>query len=106
MAKPTSLFPDPPFQITPAADRTEPRVWVRRLVVVAERSPSGEVIRDVRFRSGLNVIRVANRPTGDDRIIAHSIGKTLLTRLLRYCLGEHHFASEERTAVISAKFPK
>ena len=106
MAKSTSLFPDPPFQITPAADRTEPRVWVRRLVVVGERSPSGEIIRDVLFRRGLNVIRVADRPAGDDRIIAHSVGKTLLTRLVRYCLGEHHFASEDRTAVISTKFPK
>ena len=47
MAKSTSLFPDPPFHLTPAADRTEPRVWVRQLVVVAERSPSGEVIRRV-----------------------------------------------------------
>jgi hypothetical protein len=105
MAKSTSLFPDPPFQIAPA-DRTEPRVWVRRLVVVAERSPSGEVIREVPFRRGLNVIRVADRPAGDDRIIAHSVGKTLLTRLIRYCLGEQHFATEERTAVISARFPK
>lgn len=104
MAKSTSLFPDPPFHLTPAADRTEPRVWVRRLVVVAERSPSGEVIRDVQFRRGLNVIRVADRPAGDDRIIAHSVGKTLLTRLIRYCLGEHHFASEDRTTIISAKF--
>ena len=106
MAKSTSLFLDPPFHLTPAADRTEPRVWVRRLVVVSERSPSGEVIRDVPFRRGLNIIRVADRPTGDDRIIAHSVGKTLLTRLIRYCLGEHHFASEERTAAIAAKFPK
>lgn len=106
MAKSTSLFPDPPFQITPAADRTEPRVWVRRLIVVAERSPSGKVIREVPFRRGLNIIRVADRPTGDDRIIAHSVGKTLLTRLIRYGLGEQHFATEERTAAVAAKFPK
>jgi hypothetical protein len=105
MAKSTSLFPDPPFQFTPAADRTEPRVWVRRLVVVAERSTSGEVIREVEFRRGLNVVRVADRPDGDSRIIAHSVGKTLLTRLLRYCLGEQHFATEPRAAIISGRFP-
>jgi hypothetical protein len=99
------LFPDLPFHVTPAADRNEPRVWVRRLVIVAERSPPGEVIRSLQFRRGLNVIRVADRPAGDDRIIAHSVGKTLLTRLLRYCLGEHHFASEERTDVIATKLP-
>jgi hypothetical protein len=105
MAKSTSLFPDPPFHITPASDRTEPRVWVRRLVVVAERSPAGEVIREVRFRRGLNVVRVEDRPPGDGRIIAHSVGKTLLTRLIRYCLGEQHFALQDRTEVISTKFP-
>lgn len=49
--------------------------------------------------------RLADRPDGDKRIIAHSVGKTLLTRLLRYCLGEQHFASEQRTATISNRFP-
>jgi hypothetical protein len=105
MAKSTSLFPDPPFVFTPAAERTEPRVWVRRLVLVEDRTPSANAIREVSLRRGLNVVRVAARPPDDSRIIAHSVGKTLLTRLIRYCLGEHHFATEERTAVIQDKFP-
>lgn len=89
---PTTLFPDEDLPIEPAADRVEPTVWVRRLVVVAERMPTAPVVREVSFRPGLNVIRVEERPAGETRPIGHSVGKTLLARLLRYCLGESHFA--------------
>ncbi len=88
----TTLFPDEELHIEPDANRTEPTIWIRRLVVVAERVPEAVPIREISFRLGLNIVRVADRPSGEARPIGHSVGKTLLTRLIRYCLGESHFA--------------
>ena len=97
-----SLFPDPPVSIEPAADRPEPVLWVRRLVILPSLAADALPIREVEFRLGLNIIRTADRPTGEDRVIGHSVGKTLLTRLIRYCLGETHFAVEAvRNRIIS-----
>jgi hypothetical protein len=92
--RPTTLFPDEDLPIEPAPDRTEPVVWIRRLVIVQERVPDAVVIRDIPFRPGLNVIRAVERPSGETRPIGHSVGKTLLARLIRYCLGESHFAPQ------------
>jgi hypothetical protein len=102
--KPMSFFPDEDLPIEPASDRAEPVLWIRRLVVVKDRVPDAHVIRDVAFRPGLNVIRAVERPTGDTRLIGHSVGKTLLTRLIRYCLGESHFATEPVLDRITAAF--
>ena len=89
-----SLFPEPDADFPPAADRTEPTVWIRRLVVVDRREPDVEPIRIVDFRRGLNII-ATELPSPDDRQpVGHNVGKTLLTRLIRYCLGEQFVASE------------
>jgi len=90
---PTSFFPDEELPITPVADRPEPPLWVRRIVIVAARVPDAEVIREITLRPGLNVVRVVDRPAGETRPVGHSVGKTLLMRLIRYCLGESHFAA-------------
>lgn len=87
-----SLFPDEELPIKPVSDRSEPPLWVRRIVIVAARVPDPEVIREITFRPGLNVVRVIDRPPGETRPVGHSVGKTLLMRLIRYCLGESHFA--------------
>lgn len=100
-----SLFPDPPLTIEPAIDRSEPVVWIRRLLVVPSLAPDVEPIREMSFRLGLNIIRTADRPTGETRVIGHSVGKTLLTRLIRYCLGEAHFAVETVRNRIVTMFP-
>ncbi len=99
-----SLFPDTDVPLVPAA-RTEPELWVRRLVVVAERKPRAPVVRDVVLRTGLNIVRAQERPAGETRPIGHSVGKTLLARLVRYCLGEGAFASPEVAARIAGKLP-
>ena len=39
------LFKDEILPMQPAADRREPVIWVRRLVIVEELSPQGAVIR-------------------------------------------------------------
>ena len=100
-----SLFPEPDQPLVPAAARTEPDLWVRRLVIVSERKPSAGVVRDVEFRRGLNIVRVEPRPDGETRAIGHSVGKTLLARLIRYCLGEGYFAAPEVTSRIAARLP-
>lgn len=88
-----SLFPEPPTPITPASDRPEPALWIRRLQIVAGLSPDSELIREVTFRRGLNIIRTAERPPDEQRPVGHSVGKTLLLRLIRYCLGESTFCT-------------
>jgi hypothetical protein len=100
-----SLFPDPELPLEAASTPTEPELWARRLVIVAERKTPATVIRDVGFRPGLNIVRVAQRPEGEARPIGHSVGKTLLARLVRYCLGEGYFATPEVTSRIAAKLP-
>src|SRR5262249_46177789 len=102
--KPKILFPDAELPLEPA-DRREPALWVRRLVVVERRAPGAAVLRDVSFRLGLNVVRVAERPSGEGRPIGHSVGKTLMSRLIRYSLGESHFAVPEVLARITAGLP-
>jgi hypothetical protein len=100
-----SLFPDPDLPVVPAAVRAEPDLWIRRLVVVTERTAAAGVVRDVSFRRGLNIVRVEARPEGETRPIGHSVGKTLLARLIRYCLGEGYFAAPEVTSRIAGKLP-
>ncbi len=99
------MFPDEAEPLVTPCDRTEPTVWVRRLVVVGDSTPDATVIRDVEFKTGLNIIRVADRPPGETRPIGHSVGKTLLARLIRYCLGEAHFAEADTTAAVRSKRP-
>jgi hypothetical protein len=98
-----TLFPEPDLPLVPAANPAEPEMWIRRLVIVTERKAPAQVIRDVGFRPGLNIIRVAERPVGETRPIGHSVGKTLLARLIRYCLGEGYFALPEVAGRIAGK---
>ena len=87
----SNLFPnDGP--LTSAADRTEPSFWLRRLIVLPELSLEARPIRDIVFRRGLNIIQTELRNETDEAVLGHDVGKTLLTRLIRYTLGEQMFA--------------
>jgi hypothetical protein len=78
------LFPDPP----PAAATNEPPVWVRRVVLLRQLEPEIEIIREIPFGLGLNLI-ITKQPSADSvESLGHDVGKTLLTRLIRYLLGE------------------
>lgn len=92
--------------IRPAADRLNPVVWIRRLVIVERLAPDVQPIREVEFRRGLNIIATARPEELTDGPVGHNVGKTLLTRLLRYCLGEQHFAREAVRPAISAAYPE
>ena len=100
----TPLFPDEAVSIQPASDR-QPSVWVRRLVILPSLSPDADPIRNIPFRLGLNIVRTQDRPEGETRVMGHSVGKTLLTRLIRYCLGGTHFAIDAVRGRIAAKLP-
>src|SRR4051794_2327270 len=77
---------------TQARDPGEPTVWLKRLVILRSRDAGLPPIRDVEFRLGLNVVRVGEAETSAGRAFGHNVGKTLLVRLIRYCLGDSYFS--------------
>ena len=95
------------LEIQPEADRSEPRLWIRRILIWSE---PGIVLREITLRPGLNILWApdpADLPGGSDGRAApgHGSGKTLFCRLLRYCLGEDRFAPDEQREKIVAAFP-
>jgi hypothetical protein len=98
---PLSLFPNPALSLNPESGRTEPRLWVRRMVIWRE---PGQVIRDITLRRGLNIVWSPD-PETKDAPMGHGGGKTTFCRLLRYCLGEDSFAPESQRRGIRSKFP-
>ena len=94
------------LEIQPGAGRSEPRLWIRRLVIWSE---PGVILREVILRPGLNIIWApdpADRPSDTEEAApGHGSGKTLFCRLLRYCLGEDRFAPSEQREKIVATFP-
>jgi len=89
--KSSRLFPDDDHTLLAAANRPDPVIWVRRVVIVESPRPDAEVVREVELRRGLNIIATAE-PRAGDGPVGHNVGKTLFTRLIRYCLGESNFA--------------
>ncbi len=89
-----------------AAYPGEPPLWIKRLVILRRKSPVPETIQDVEFRLGLNIINTRNDPTADATAAGHDVGKTLLVRLVRYCLGDDHFASPTVRGRIRVRFPE
>ena len=99
------LFGNTNSSWTPDEERSEPRLWIRRLAIWPE--PGAAPIRDISFRPGLNIIwsRGVRETTGEqDGVIGHGSGKTLLCRLIRYCMGERRFAPDDQRVLIGAKF--
>lgn len=96
------------LDVRPESGRSEPRLWIRRLVIWSE---PGKVLREIRLRPGLNIIWSPDpgdqANTGDqDDGLGHGSGKTLFCRLLRYVLGEDHFATHEQGDLIAGAFPE
>ena len=99
------MFPDEQLDTTPVSNATEPTVWVRRLVIVESLQSKSEPIREIEFRRGLNIIATSEPSSRERRPVGHNVGKTLLTRLIRYCLGETYFASESTRKAIATVYP-
>jgi len=99
------MFPDSQLDTTPCSKAVAPVVWVRRLVVVDTLQSKSKPIRDIEFRRGLNIIATTEPSSRERRPVGHNVGKTLLTRLIRYCLGETHFASDSTRKAIATVYP-
>lgn len=95
------LFASTVEAITPETGRSEPRLWVRRLVIWSKR---GEIVQDVPLRPGLNIVW---SPDADDagNHMGHGGGKTSFCRLLRYCLGEDSFGTVDQRQLIANAMP-
>ncbi|KAA0895463.1 chromosome segregation protein SMC [Oryzomonas rubra] len=109
MPRQPELLSTSDLRITPQPGMTEPRLWVKRLVLWRE---PGNVIRQIELRPGLNIVwspdpveEAAGRRTRASTM-GHGSGKTLFCRLIRYCLGEDRFAPEEQRESIGIAFPK
>lgn len=87
--------------LKPAHDRTEPVLWLKRLVILSALDSSA-VIRDIEFRRGLNIIQTRQMETQGGPVAGHSVGKTLLMRLIRYTLGEPHFGTDDTQHALAA----
>lgn len=103
------MFEPPGLAVTPKDGSREPRLWFRRFVIWPE--PGGQPIQDRKFGPGLNIIwspDPVDRSARDDDDPppgpGHGAGKTLVCRLLRYCLGEPHFAADVLRTKISSAF--
>ena len=87
--------------------RSEPAVWIRRVVIFERIEPEPEVIREINLSQGLNIVWAEEPENGDPsvEITGHSAGKTTFCRLLRYLLGEKTFANKARTKMIQEALP-
>lgn len=84
--------------------RSRPLVWIRQIVLYKTVEPI-EVIQEVSFSTGLNIIQGESDEKEDSFESGHGIGKTTLCRLIRYCLGEKTFGQKHIAAEIKHCFP-
>lgn len=82
--------------------RSEPRLWVRRMVVFSD---PNNIIRDVPLKPGLNIVWTPDMTSSGNRALAHGSGKTTFCRLLRACLGEQRYATDAQRSRIFARLP-
>lgn len=103
-----SMFPQASSFPQLCPKRTTPKIWIKRLMIWQE---PGAPIRDIAFKKGLNIIWTPDDgdKDGDDADdgvhIGHGAGKTMLCRLIRYCMGEGSFTGSELHGRIKASFP-
>ncbi len=87
--------------------RTEPDVWVSRLVIFECLTPEPKVIRDIHLTRGLNIVWAEETeddiPSAD--ITGHSAGKTTFCRFFRYVLGEKTYGTRVNMELIQNALP-
>src|SRR4051794_1585417 len=101
--EPPSWRPDP--------RRPHPIIELRELVLMRVFAlPNVDILRRVTFRRGLNIIwadpKTEQARKGGPRTSGHSAGKTTLCRILRWVLGETHFASPYKEHKLATELPK
>lgn len=87
-----------------------PRLWISRVALFESPEKADTPIRNIIFHRGLNIIwgvelsdDIGIKPV---TLSGHSVGKTLLCRMIRYCLGESNFGNSGAMARIQHSFPK
>lgn len=101
-----SRLPFPEFQIVPSDAIVEPDIWLRRIVFVEKPELPLKIIRRITFRRGLNIVSTETRTDEDTKPVGHSVGKSLLVRIIRYSLGEDRFCTASLRSAITAKFER
>lgn len=99
----STLFPLNREPMKPSPERREPVLWLKRLVILSALD-SASIVRNIEFRRGLNIVQTRQMETRGGPVAGHSVGKTLLVRLIRYTLGESHFGTEETEANVATAF--
>lgn len=94
-------------------DLRSPCLWIRRLVFFDSQENKDTPIRDVIFHCGLNIVWGVELPDNAGvngahpvTLSGHSVGKTTLCRLIRYCLGESTFGNPSAMSRIKHTFPE
>ena len=82
--------------------RREPRLWIRRFVIFDN---PHVVRRDIQLKPGLNIVWTPDMSTYEQEKLAHGSGKTAFCRLLRACLGEPGYASDEFRSRLMNRIP-
>jgi hypothetical protein len=84
-----------------------PRLWIQRVALFSSFSPAAK-FQEIIFTRGLNLIVGLDAPNPDreDDFGGHSVGKTTLCRLIRYCLGEPTFSTVQDQKLIKENFPQ
>src|SRR3989339_16413 len=92
---------------------TPPRLWIRRLLLFESPEKRYAPLRNIVFHRGLNIVWGVELPddAGTDdahpvTLSGHSVGKTTLCRLIRYCLGESTFGNPGAMSRIRNTFPQ
>jgi hypothetical protein len=87
--------------------KTEPDVWISRLMIYEQIAPEPITIRDITLTRGLNIVWAEE--TEDDipsaEITGHSAGKTTFCRLIRYVLGEKTYGTRFNMDLIQNALP-
>ena len=85
--------------------RKEPIIWLSRLLLLESADP-WRVIRSIDLHRGLNVVW-SNDEKSDDgpHLTGHGVGKTVLCRLIRFCLGEPTYAHPSLAERIKGAHP-
>ena len=94
------LFQPQDIKLTVLNGRSGPRLWIRRVGFWQDTTTK---LRDISLREGVNIIWSPDLSTNENGATPHGSGKSTFCRLIRYCLGERHFANEEQRPLMQHK---
>jgi len=96
------FFQPEEIEFTVPEGRQGPRLWVKRLALWQDASTC---LRDIPLRRGVNIIWSPGLSANGTGATPHGSGKSTFCRMIRYCLGERHFANEDQRPLMQRKLP-